>query len=105
MRPLLISLGAAAAIALAGPAHADGSDDTFLATVHAAGLTYSDPDQAITSGKSVCKLVNEGSNLTDIVRMIQMLNRGLQGDDATRFAAIAANSYCPQALAPPSAAS
>lgn len=105
MRLFLIALGLAAAIGLAGPARADGSDDAFLATVHAAGLTYSDPDQAITSGRSVCKLVSEGSNLTDIVRMIQMLNRGLQGDDATRFAAIAAKSYCPQALSATDAAS
>ena len=53
----------------------------------------------------MCTLVGEGSQLADIVRMIQMLNRGLEGDDATRFAAIAANSYCPQALSAPSAAS
>ncbi|KKC02937.1 DUF732 domain-containing protein [Mycobacterium nebraskense] len=105
MRLFLILLGLAAAIGLAGPAYADSSDDAFLATVHAAGLTYSDPDQAITSGRSVCTLVGEGSQLADIVRMIQMLNRGLQGDDATRFAAIAANSYCPQALSAPNAAS
>ncbi|MGD1237485.1 DUF732 domain-containing protein [Mycobacterium seoulense] len=105
MRLFLILLSLAAVIGLAGPAYADGSDDAFLATVHAAGLTYSDPDQAITSGRSVCKLVSEGAKLSDIVRMIQMLNRGLQGDDATRFAAIAANSYCPQALSASDAAS
>lgn len=105
MRLLLIPLAVAAAIGLAGPARADSSDDAFLATVHAAGLTYSDPEQAITSGKSVCTLVSEGSQLADVVRMIQMLNRGLQGDDASRFAAIAANSYCPQALSVSSTAS
>lgn len=105
MRLFLILLGLAAVIGLAGPARADGSDDAFLATVHAAGLTYSDPDQAITSGRSVCKLVSEGAQLSDIVRMIQMLNRGLQGDDASRFAAIAANSYCPQALSTSNVAS
>ncbi|OBF10193.1 hypothetical protein A5730_07585 [Mycobacterium sp. ACS4054] len=105
MRLIPISLALAAAVGLAAPAHADSSDDTFLGTVRAAGLAYSDPEQAITSGKSVCKLVSEGANLTDVVRMLQMLNRGLQGDDATRFAAIAANSYCPQALSAPSTAS
>ncbi|BBZ74599.1 DUF732 domain-containing protein [Mycobacterium paraseoulense] len=105
MRLFLILLGVAAVVGLAGPARADGSDDAFLATVHAAGLTYSDPDQAITSGRSVCKLVSEGSQLSDVVRMIQMLDRGLQGDDATRFAAIAASSYCPQALSTSDAAS
>ncbi|OBH26741.1 hypothetical protein A5692_26355 [Mycobacterium sp. E342] len=105
MRLFLVLLALGAAIGLAGPARADGSDDAFLATVQAAGLTYSDPDQAITSGRSVCKLVSEGAQLGDVVRMIQMLNRGLQGDDATRFAAIAANSYCPQALSAPQVAS
>lgn len=90
---------------MAAPAYADGSDEAFLATVHAAGLTYSDPDQAITSGKSVCKLVGEGMDLAAVVRTIQMVNPSLQGDNATRFAAIAANTYCPQALTPPSTGS
>lgn len=91
-------LGFAAAIGLAVPAHADSSDDTFLATVRAAGLEYSNPDQVITSGKTVCKLMNHGTEMPDIVNLIQMVNPELRGDNAAQFTAIAANSYCPQAL-------
>ncbi len=85
-------------IGTAVPAHADSSDDAFLATVKAAGLTYSDPDRAITAGKTVCKMVDQGKQLVDVVKTIQILNPGLQGDNAARFTAIAANVYCPQAL-------
>ena len=37
--------------------------------------------------------------MADIVKTIQTQNPGLHGDNAARFAAIAANVYCPTTLA------
>ncbi len=90
----------AGAIAGAAPAHADGTDDRFLATLQAADITYSDPGRAIAAGKEVCRMAGRGTQLADIVHNVQKLNPKLQGDNAARFTAIAANVYCPTALGP-----
>jgi hypothetical protein len=91
-------IGPAVVVGMAVPAHADSNDDQFLATLDAAGITYSDPGRAITAGKAVCRLAGRGTQLVDIVKNVQNLNPKLQGDNAARFTAIAVNSYCPAAL-------
>jgi len=88
------------AIGPAVPARADGNDDRFLATLQAAGITYSDPGRAIAAGKEVCRMAGRGTQLADIVQNVQKLNPRLQADNAARFTAIAANVYCPSALGP-----
>ena len=101
MKPLLAlaALTAAAAlIGMAAPAYADGNDDAFLASLQAAGITYQGADRVIAAGKSVCKMVDQGKQMVDVVKIVQNLNPGLHGDNAARFTAIAANVYCPQAL-------
>ena len=98
MKFLLTLTSLAAMIGMAAPAYADSSDDQFLASLHAAGITYPDPDRAIAAGKSVCKMADEGKQMVDVVSTIQSLNPGLHGDNAARFTAIAANVYCPKAL-------
>ncbi len=100
----MILTGLAAVIGMAVPAHADSTDDAFLASVHAAGITYSDPDRAITAGRTVCKLADQGKQLADVVKTLQILNPGLRDDNAAKFTAIAANVYCPQALSSPGTA-
>ena len=54
MRFLLTLSSFAAIIGMAVPAHADSTDDAFLASLNAAGITYSDPDKAVGAGKWVC---------------------------------------------------
>ena len=99
MKPLLLTLtGLAAMVGVAGPARADSTDDAFLASLHAAGITYPDPARAIAAGKWVCQTVGNGTQMVDVVKKIQAQNSGLHGDNAARFTAIAANVYCPQAL-------
>jgi Protein of unknown function (DUF732) len=93
----------AAIVGLAVPARADSTDDTFLVTVQAAGITFPNPDKAISVGKWVCKMVGQGTQMADVVKTIQARNPGLTGDNAARFTAIAANVYCPSALVTPSA--
>lgn len=86
-------------VGMAAPARADSNDDTFLAWLHAAGITYPAPAKVIGAGKWACQAVGKGTHLADVVKTIQAQNPGLHGDDAARFTAIAANVYCPEALA------
>jgi hypothetical protein len=99
MRLLLTLASLAAVIGTAVPAYADSVDDTFLATLHAAGISYPDPERAIAAGKWVCNAVRAGNPMADVVKTVQTENPGLHGDNAARFTAIAANVYCPTTLA------
>lgn len=103
MRLLLTLVGVCAAIGLAVPAHGDpdgGSDDAgFLATVRGAGITYTDPGQAVAFAKAVCGLINAGKSGSELVHDLQRNNPGMTTDHATVFVGISAKYYCPQQLA------
>jgi len=90
----------AAAIGAAAPAYADfdGSDQVFLAALKQAGLTYQDPERAVTVGRTVCNLVDEGMTGVEIVKNLQELNPGFVENGAAQFTAIAASAYCPKSL-------
>jgi hypothetical protein len=94
----VVAAGLLVAVGMAAPAHADGVDDTFLATVKAAGITFADPGKAIAAARWVCSQSGQGKQMADLVKAIQTQNPGLSGDNAAKFTAIAANTYCPQAL-------
>ena len=91
----------AAMIGMAAPAYADpsGNDAEFLKHLSNAGLTYKDPDKAISVAKSVCDLADKGTSGTDIVSNLQKLNPDFTGDGASKFTAIAASDYCPKYVA------
>jgi hypothetical protein len=96
MRFLLMLASLAAMIDMAVPAHADSTDDQFLAALGAAGITYPDPDKAIAAGKSVCTMaVDQNMRMVNVVMAIHNSNPRLKWDDAAKFTAIAANAYCP----------
>ncbi len=106
MKPLKLLLAlpvVGAGIGMAAPALADSNDDTFLATLQAAGITYHSTDRAIAAGKAVCKMAGQGKPMVDVVKTVQSLNPAMHGDNAARFTAIAASVYCPQALSVPTA--
>ena len=106
MKLLLVTLTSLAAIiGMAMPAHADSTDDAFIASLQAAGITYSDPDKAVGAGKWVCDTVNGGTQMSDVVKTLQSKNPSLSENKANKFAAIAANAYCPQAISTGSAPS
>ena len=98
MKPLLALVGLSAVIGLAAPARgAPGYDDvSFLATVRDAGITYTSPDRAIASGKSVCGWISAGKPGPEVVADLQKNNPGMPADHATLFVAIAVKYYCPQ---------
>lgn len=110
MRLLLATLTVFAVIGLAGPAHGDPDVDggpaadnaAFLASLHAAGITYSNADQAVLSAKWVCRLVDAGKSGPEVVNMLLSRNPGLIPERAAQFMAMAERSYCPQNLAPSS---
>lgn len=93
--------GVAAVIAGAAPAHAnpESTDAAFLTSLQSAGLTFASNDRAIAAGHSVCGLIENGMSGLQVVKDVTSDNPGLSMDDAAQFAAIAANSYCPQQLA------
>jgi hypothetical protein len=98
MKLLLALTSLAAIIGMSVPAHADSTDDAFIASLKAAGITYSDPDKAVGAGKWVCDTVNGGTDMSDVVKTLTSKNSSLNPDKAAKFAAIAANAYCPDAI-------
>lgn len=98
MKLLSTLTGVVAMAVTAAPAYADTTDDAFLVTLQRAGITYPDPARAVEAGRWVCQQVTNGTQMVDVVMEVQKFNPGLQGDNAARFAAIAANAYCPKAL-------
>jgi uncharacterized protein DUF732 len=105
MKLLLTLTSLAAIIGMALPARADSTDDAFIASLNAAGITYSDPDAAVGAGKWVCDKVNGGTDMSDVVKTLISKNASLNPDKAAKFAAIAANAYCPDAISSTSAPS
>jgi hypothetical protein len=100
MRLVLLLASAAVVIGTAAPAYADPSakDQAFLTALAQAGLTYLNADRAITAGKQVCSLADDGMTGEEIVKNLQDRNPGFQGPGAAKFAAIAASVYCPEKL-------
>jgi Protein of unknown function (DUF732) len=104
MRALLALLGASVAIAIAAPAYADpppppqGDDGGFLAALHQVGISYSSPDAVITSGRAVCTCLDNGESGLELVHDVKTHNPGMDMENASNFAMIAAKFYCPHHL-------
>ncbi|WP_231995772.1 DUF732 domain-containing protein [Mycobacterium sp. 852002-51163_SCH5372311] len=96
--PILTLAGLAVVLGVAGPAYADSTDDEFIATIQAAGISFPDPARVIAAGKWVCETAGQGTQMVDVVKDVQRLNPGLSQEKAAKFTAIAANIYCPKAL-------
>jgi hypothetical protein len=85
-------------LAVAPQAAADKTDEAFLASLRQAKISYGDATQAVAAGKKVCDMADHGKNAPDVVQAVKSDNPGISDDTATRFAAIAANWYCPEQL-------
>src|ERR1700761_5031704 len=104
MKILLALTTFAAMIGMATPAHADSTDDSFIASLKAASISYTDQDAAVGAGKWVCDKVNGGTDMSDVVKTLTSKNSALNPEKAGKFAAIAANAYCPDAVSTTSSA-
>ncbi|MCA2265157.1 DUF732 domain-containing protein [Mycobacterium marseillense] len=98
MKLLFALAGLAVTIGLAAPAHADGTDDAFIASLRAVGITFADPDRAVGAGKWVCDTAGRGEQMPQVVATLRSMNSGLSEEKANQFAAIAANTYCPNTI-------
>ncbi len=99
-----------AVVGLPAPAHADPEPGTqlddaarirnaaFLESLRAAGITYSNPGQAIDAARAVCGLVDRGEPGLQVIADLKANNPGFTTDGAAQFAAIAADTYCPHQL-------
>lgn len=93
---------AVAAIGLAAPAHADpdpnadpATDADFLSALRFAGITYQDPNAAISTAKTLCQLEDTGASEDEIIGNLQQRN-GFSGNGAAKFTVIAVGAYCPK---------
>src|ERR1700691_3060585 len=80
------------------PAPLDGDDAGFLAALHQVGITYSNPGQAIMSGKAVCTCLNNGESGLELVHDVKTHNPGFDMENASNYAMISAKFYCPHQL-------
>ncbi|KKC02935.1 DUF732 domain-containing protein [Mycobacterium nebraskense] len=97
MRFILVLAGIAAVIGLAAPAYADiDNDQDFLKDLRDAGITYQDGGNAITIGKSVCELLDDGQSSAEVVTQLRNQNPAFQGASAAKFTYLASAHYCPK---------
>jgi Protein of unknown function (DUF732) len=105
MKRLLTLLGITAMIGLAAPSYADpappspdGDDAGFLAALHQVGIHYAAPDAAVSSAKAVCTCLDNGESGLELIHDVKTHNPGMDMENASNFAMIAAKFYCPQQL-------
>lgn len=99
---LFLSVAVLALVAaLLGPlgsaptAHADATDDAFIAALRAHGITHESGQAAVTAGHLVCHQLASGKNQEEIAADV-MNSSSLPGNEAGYFVAVAERAYCPQ---------
>jgi Protein of unknown function (DUF732) len=99
-RALLVA-GGALAVALLGAlgsapvAHADATDDAFVAALRSHGITHDSAQSAIAAGHLVCHQLDMGKTQEQIATDV-MSSSGMDGANSGYFVAVAERAYCPQ---------
>lgn len=96
-------LVAAAAVGVASPAHADRTDDHFIAMLDARGVPYGSPGEAIRAAKEYCLMstrqssANLNGRSTPTWSATQQLSAdmGWTGTQTQYFIRAARPAYCP----------
>lgn len=94
----LITMGAAALLGFAVPAHADTDGDAdamFLSAVDRAGIEYTDAREAVGVGREVCNYLQAGHHTDGAARALRISNRTLSAKNAAKFVTFAQAAYCP----------
>lgn len=98
LRALAPTVVAAAALALAAPAHADATDDAFIANLSTSGMDYGPPAKAIQVAKNVvCGTLSDNpktSNADVIAKVTAATN--WPALNSAYFTGAAIQAYCPQ---------
>ncbi|UQX13507.1 DUF732 domain-containing protein [Candidatus Mycobacterium methanotrophicum] len=96
-----------AGTAAAASAHADPGPDIdetgfneagFLAALNNAGIIYHSPSHAVAAGQAVCGLMDNGLSGIEVIDHVKKANPAFTLDGAAKFAAVAANEFCPQRM-------
>jgi len=98
LRALVLTVVAATAVALAAPAHADGTDDAFIANLSTSGMNYGPPDKAIQVAKTVvCGTLSDNPNTSnaDVIAKVTAATNWPPLNSAY-FTGAAIQAYCPQ---------
>src|ERR1700679_1480691 len=101
MKRLLMLVGVATMTIVAAPAYADpptppNNDADFVQQLHAAGLTYQDPEKAVTVAKGVCDLADKETPQPDIEKNLKSQNPSFSGNGVRKFVLLSAAEYCPK---------
>jgi hypothetical protein len=94
----VIALMVAMAPLGAPTAHADATDDAFIAGLHAAGVQFGNTDVAKGLAKGFCKQVKRDTKSVAWA-VSGLVTGGIPRKMATTFAGQAAKAYCPSMLA------
>lgn len=94
--PALLLAGALLCLAgaAAPTAHADATDDAFLAALRSKGITYGSPESAIVAAHEVCDELDLGRQKVDIANNV-MRNSNLDAYHAGYFVGVSIRAYCP----------
>jgi Protein of unknown function (DUF732) len=94
------------AVGLAAPAHADSTDDAFIANLSTSGMNYGAPERAIQVAKTVvCGTLSSNPNTSNADLTTKVTNATSWPPlNAAYFTGAAIQAYCPQygSLTPPS---
>jgi len=92
---LALAVAPLGALAAASTAHADATDDAFLATLTSHGIEHDSGQAEIVAGHLVCHQLDMGKTQEQIATDV-MNSSTLDGDNAGFFVAIAERAYCPR---------
>jgi hypothetical protein len=83
----------------AAPAHADATSDALLSTLSRSGVSYADPNMAVTMAQSICPMLAQpGGNFAGVASQMGGTN-GVSPGMANLFTSIAISMYCPSMMA------
>ena len=97
----LLAAGFIPAVALLGPvtaaptAHADATDDAFLAALTAKGIHFGSPQKALVGAHEVCDELGNGKSPSQVASTVQS-NSDMDGYHAGFFVGASIRAYCPQ---------
>ena len=86
------------AVGLAAPAHADTTDDAFIANLNSSGINYGPPEKAIQVAKTVvCGTLSDNPNTSNADLIAKVTGAtSWPANDAAYFTGAAIQAYCPQ---------
>ncbi len=99
--PLLARLasGLVLAVGLLGPfagtAHADATDDAFVAALKAKGIKFGSPDKALVAAHEVCDELDNGKTPAQVASTVQG-NSNMDDYHSGFFVGASIRAYCPK---------